>query len=180
VAAPQARAFVGRGLCLFSSFSRPLSLLIVLAGIVVFFALEAMRRRMDLPLVSVLYRDSEKKSIAVEPLLYLSCIAALLAMSMALDPGVCLAAIIVITLGDGLAGIAGRAVGKHPLPQSKKTWEGSVAGFIAASAVGYIFAGPSAIAGGGAGMAAEAYSRRLENLSVAAASFLSMAILSLL
>ena len=152
----------------------------MLAGIIVFLALEALRRRADLPFASVLYRDSEKKGIASEPLLYLLCIAALLALSMVFDAGVCLAAIIVLTVGDGVAGIIGRAFGRNRLPQSKKTWEGSLSGFVAASAVGFLFAGPLAIGGAAAGMAAEAYSRRLENFWVAAGSFLAMAILSLL
>ncbi|BAI62800.1 phosphatidate cytidylyltransferase family protein [Methanocella paludicola SANAE] len=170
----------GAAFAFLALFSRQLSLLIVMAGIITFFTLEALRRRADLPFVSALYRDSERKSIALEPLLYLLCIAMLLAMSMVFDRGACLTAIIVLTVGDGLAGIAGRAFGRHRLPQGKKTWEGSISGFIAASAVGFLFAGPLAIAGAAAGMAAEAYSRRLENLSVAAASFLTMAILSLL
>ncbi len=170
----------GAAFAFFALFSRPLSLLLALASILAFFTLEALRRRADLPIISALYRDSEKRGIASEPLLYLLCIATLLAASLVFDPGVCLATIVVLTVGDGIAGIVGRALGKHRLPQSKKTWEGSLSGFIAASAVGYIFAGPLAIAGAAAGMAAEAYSRRLENFWVAAASFLTMAILSLL
>ncbi|HTY91587.1 MAG TPA: phosphatidate cytidylyltransferase [Methanocella sp.] len=161
-------------------YDRALSLGIALAGIIAFFILEAARRRIDLPFLSALYRDSEKKSIASEPLLYLLCIATLLAVSLAFDPPACLAAIVVLTIGDGIAGIAGRAVGRHRLPNSQKTWEGSLSGFIAASAIGFLFAGPLAIAGAAAGMAAEAYSGRLENLSVAAISFLAMAILSAL
>lgn len=170
----------GAAFAFFALYSRALSLLIALAVILVFFTLEALRRRADLPFVSVLYRDSEVKGIASEPLLYLLCMVTLLALSMVLDPGVCMAAIVVLTVGDGVAGIAGRAIGKHRLPNSKKTWEGSISGFVAAAAVGLLFAGPLAIAGAAAGMAAEAYSQRLENLSVAAASFLTMAILSLL
>lgn len=170
----------GAAFAFFALYSQALSLLIVLAGIIVFFILEALRRFTDLPFLSMLYRDSERKSIAAEPLLYLLCIAVLLAISMVFDPYVCLAAVIVLTLGDGAAGIVGRAIGKHQLPHSKKTWEGSLAGFIAASAVGFLFVGPLAVAGTAAGMAAEAYSERLENLAVAAASFSAMAILSLL
>jgi dolichol kinase len=170
----------GAAFAFFALYSRALSLLMALAVILVFLTLEALRRRADLPFVSALYRDSEKKSMASEPLLYLLCIAALLAMSMMLDPGICLAAIVALTVGDGIAGIIGRAFGRNRLPQSKKTWEGSLSGFVAASAIGFLFAGPLAIAGAATGMFVEAYSRRLENLSVAAASFLTMAILSLL
>jgi dolichol kinase len=161
-------------------FDAPLALLIALAGIVAFFALETLRRRADLPFISLLYRDSEMKGIASEPLLYLLCIAVLLAVSLVFEPPACYAAIVVLTVGDGVAGIVGKAVGRHKLPKSRKSWEGSLAGFIAASAVGFLFAGPLAIAGAAAGMAAEAYSDRLENLSVAAASFAVMAVLSFL
>lgn len=169
----------GAAFAFIALYSRALSLLIILAVLLLFFILEAIRRYSDLPLLSILYRDSEKKSVAAEPMLYLLCIATLLAISMVFDQSVCLAAIIVLTVGDGIAGIAGRAIGRHQLPQSKKTWEGSLAGLIAASAVGLIFVGPLAIAGAAAGMAAEACSSRLENLSIVVASFLAMALLSL-
>jgi len=170
----------GAAFAFIALYSPGTSLLIALAGILIFFILEALRRRKDIPYLSVLYRDSERKGIAPEPLLYLLCIATLLAISLVFDAPACYAAIIVLTVGDGVAGIVGRTFGRHGLPHSKKTWEGSLAGFIAATAVGFIFAGPIAIAGAAAGMAAEAYAERLENLSVASLSFIAMALLSAL
>lgn len=169
----------GAAFAFIALYSPMLSLFLAFAGILVFFSLEVLKRYVELPFMPMLYRDSERKNIASEPLLYLLCIATLLAVSMVAMPSVCYAAIVVLTLGDGAAGIIGRAMGTHRLPNSKKTWEGSLAGLIAASAIGFIFAGPLAIAGAAVGMAAEAYTHRFENLAVAAAAFVAMALLSL-
>ena len=152
----------------------------IAAGIVAFFGLEASRTRIKLPLLSSLYRDSELAGHAYEPLLYLISIAALLVLSLFFMPSACYAAIIILTIGDGVAGIVGRAFGKQKLPHSNKTWLGSLSGLALAALLGFIFIGPLAIAGAVAGMAVEGYSHRLENFSVAASAFLAMAILSIL
>jgi len=91
----------------------------------------------------------------------------------------CYAAIIVLTIGDGMAAVAGKSFGKRKLPYSEKTWIGSLTGFALAASFGFIIAGPLAIAGAAAGMAVEGYSHRLENLLIASSAFLAMAILSL-
>ncbi len=170
----------GAGFALLAWFNPYLAMAGIAAGVVAFLALEAGKHRMSVPWLSTLYRDGERSGIAREPLLYLLSIASLLLISLFFLPSACYAAIVVLTVGDSIAGIAGRAFGKHGLPGSKKTLEGTLAGFIAASAVGFLFAGPLALAGAAAGMAAEAYAHRLENLSVALAAFLAMAVLSLL
>lgn len=150
----------------------------ITAGLIAFFVLEALKHGINIPLLPSLYRDGERSAIAYEPLIYLASIASLLLISLFFLPQACYTAIIVLTLGDGVAGIVGRALGKHKLPHSEKSWEGSLAGLAVAATVGIFFAGPLAIAGAAAGMAAEAYSQRLENLSVALSAFLAMAILT--
>lgn len=152
----------------------------IAAGIVAFFGLEASRQRIKIPFLPALYRDSELSGPAYEPLLYLLSIASLLVLSLFFMPSACYAAIIVLTIGDGVAGIVGRAFGKRKLPHSNKTWLGSLSGLAMAAMLGFIFIGPLAIAGAVAGMAVEGYSHRLENFSIAASAFIVMAILSLL
>lgn len=161
-------------------FSPFLAIVAIAAGIVAFIAVEAIKHGPASAWTSMLYRDGEKHGIAYEPLLYLLSIASLLVVSVFFLLPACYAAIVVLTIGDGIAGLVGKAVGKHKLPGSNKTLEGTAASFIAASAVGFLFAGPLAIAGAASGMAIEAYARRFENVSVAASSFIAMAILSLL
>jgi dolichol kinase len=152
----------------------------MIAAIIAFFSLEALKGRAHIPLASLLYREQERSGPASEPLLYLISIASLLAMSLFFMPAACYAAIIVLTVGDGAAGLAGKAFGRRKLPRSEKTWTGSLARLTLAAAAGFIFAGPAAIAGAAAGMAVEGYAPRLENLLVPASAFLTMAILSLL
>lgn len=53
---------------------------------------------------------------------------------------IALASILILTFGDGLSTYVGTHFGKSKLfPASKKTWEGSLAGFVAASASALIF-----------------------------------------
>ncbi len=170
----------GAAFAFMALFDPYLAVACIAAGIIAFFGLEASRQRIKLPLLPSLYRDSELAGRAYEPLLYLLSIALLLMLSLVFMPSACYAAIIVLTIGDGVAGIVGRAFGKRKLPHSDKTWLGSLSGLAMAAMLGFIFIGPLAIAGAVAGMAVEGYSHRLENFSVAASAFLVMAILSLL
>jgi dolichol kinase len=170
----------GAAFVLIAWFSPILASLGIAAGLIAFFTLEAVKLGAGVPWLWSLYREDERAGIAYEPLLYLASIALLLLVSLFFLPSACYAAIIVLTVGDGVAGLAGRLPGKHKLPYCTKTWEGTVAGFVLAAAAGFLIAGPVAVAGAAAGMAAEAYTRRFENLSVALAAFLAMAILSLI
>jgi dolichol kinase len=131
-------------------FSPYLAVVGIAAGIVAFFALEAFKYGAGAPWMSLLYRDGERAGIANEPLLYLVSIASLLLISLFFLPSACYAAIVVLAVGDGIAGVVGKAFGKHKVPYGKKTWEGTAA-----------------------------YARRFENISVAASSFIVMAILTL-
>jgi phosphatidate cytidylyltransferase len=57
-------------------------------------------------------------------------------------PALLLFALVIIWVSDSVAYFAGRAFGKHPLAphlSPKKTWEGSVAGFIGSLLVAFIF-----------------------------------------
>jgi len=57
-------------------------------------------------------------------------------------PGLLLFAMVVVWVGDSAAYFAGKSIGKHPLaPQlsPKKTWEGTIAGFLGSLIVALIF-----------------------------------------
>jgi dolichol kinase len=161
-------------------FNPYLALASILAVILAFFSFEAVKPRTNIPLVSSMYREYERSIPAGEPLFYLTSIASLLVLSLFFMPSACYAAIIVLTVGDGISGVAGKAFGRRKIPHGEKTWIGSISGFALAAAFGFMIAGPVAIAGAAAGMAVEGYSHRLENLLVASSAFLAMAILSLL
>jgi len=102
-----------------------------------------------------LYRERELGTVAYDPLAYLLSIIALLALSLVFMPEACYVAIVVMTVGDGFAALAGRHLHGPRLPHSHKTWYGSLVGFVLAAAAGYLVAGPMAIAG-----AAGAWSRK--------------------
>ena len=87
-------------------------------------------------------------------------------------PIACYVAIIVMTVGDGFASIVGRSLHGPRLPYSLKTWYGSLAGIIIAGSIGYLFAGPMAIAGAIGGMIAEAYAGKYDNAVTAAAALI--------
>jgi len=57
-------------------------------------------------------------------------------------PWLLLFALVITWVGDSVAYFAGRAMGKHPLAphlSPKKTWEGSVAGFLGSLLIGATF-----------------------------------------
>ena len=84
------------------------------------------------------------------------------------DP-VSYAAIAVVTLGDGAASIVGRRYGRHGIPGTGKTAEGSAAGFACAAAGAMLFIEPHlAVPAAAIGMAVEAVPLRRvnDNISV--------------
>jgi dolichol kinase len=89
----------------------------IAAGLTVFFTLEAVKLGAGVPWLWSLYREDERAGIAYEPLLYLVSIALLLVVSLFFLPSACYAAIVVLAVGDGVAGIAGGAIrrGRAPL-----------------------------------------------------------------
>lgn len=151
----------------------------IVLGILTFLALELIKPRIGKDLLRIVYRDGEFRSCAFEPLAYLLSIAALLMLSLFIAPGVCYASIIVLTVGDGFATIAGKFLRSPKMPRTSKTWSGFIAGVILSSAIGYIFVGPLILIGAIVGMITEAYVLKAENITVIAAAFLSMAFLSL-
>ncbi|OPY29498.1 MAG: hypothetical protein A4E28_00815 [Methanocella sp. PtaU1.Bin125] len=152
--------------------SQYIALALALLGLFLFIILERQKRGAVPELFRHLYRDNERESVAMEPLAYLLAIIALLALSIVFMPGACYVAILVMTVGDGVATLAGKAVGGPGLPGSRKTLAGSLAGLVAAAAAGYFVAGlPVAIAGAAGGMAVEAYAGRYDNALTAVAAF---------
>ncbi|CAJ37011.1 phosphatidate cytidylyltransferase [Methanocella arvoryzae] len=156
-------------------YNRYLALGMAILGIGAFFVLELVKRKLDPKLAGLVYRKGEMSGTATEPLAYLLAITLLLAISLLFMPEACDAAIIVLTLGDGVATLAGRAIGGPKLPCTKKTWSGMLAGIIIAGSAGYFVAGPIALVGAAGGMIAEAYAGRGDNCLTAIAAFLCMA-----
>ena len=160
-------------------YNQYLSLGMAMLGIVAFFLLELLKRKLDPKYAKLLYRNGEMSGTAIEPLIYLLAIAALLAISLMFSPEACYVGIIVLTVGDGAATLAGKAIRGPKLPYSEKTWSGLLTGLILSAVTGYIVAGPIAIAGAFGGMIVEAYSGRGDNCSTVVAAFLCAALAAL-
>ncbi|HEY3274913.1 MAG TPA: hypothetical protein VGJ92_14170 [Methanocella sp.] len=157
-------------------YNQYLALALALLAILIFLVFERQKRRFVPGFFRHLYRDHELGTVAYEPLAYLLSIIALLALSLVFTPLACYVAIIVMTVGDGFAAPAGRAMHGPRLPYSRKTWYGSLAGVIIAGSVGYLFAGPMAIAGAIGGMIGEAYAGKYDNAITAAVALLCAAL----
>ena len=149
-------------------FNQYVALAAAVLGTLLFIVLERQKRRIMPGFLRYFYRDHELGTVAYEPLAYLLSIVALLALSIVFMPEACYVAIVVMTVGDGLAALIGRRLRGPKLPYSRKTLYGSLAGFILAAAAGYLFAGPVAIAGSAGGMVAEAYAGKYDNAITAA------------
>lgn len=161
-------------------YNRYLALGMAILGIGAFFLLELLKRKLDPELTGLLYRKGEMTGTAMEPLAYLLAITLLLAISLLYLPEACYVGIIVLTLGDGVATIAGKTIGGPKLPFTEKTWSGMLAGIIIAAAAGFFVAGPIALAGAAGGMIAEAYAGKGDNCFTAIVAFLCMAAVTLL
>jgi dolichol kinase len=161
-------------------YNQYLALALAVLATLVFIVFERQKRRFVPGFFRHLYRERELGTVAYEPLTYLLSIMALLALSLVFLPFACYVAIIVMTVGDGIAALVGRAMHGRNLPYSRKTWYGSFAGLIIAGAVGYSFAGPMAIAGAIGGMIAEAYGGKYDNAVTAATALIFAALFAYL
>jgi Dolichol kinase len=157
-------------------YNQYLALVLAVLGTTLFIIFEQLKGRIAPGFFRHLYRDRELGGVAYEPLAYLLSIVALLALSLVFMPLACYVAIIVMTIGDGIASLVGQAMQGPKLPRSHKTWAGSLAGAIVAGVVGYLFAGPVAIVGAAGGMATEAYAGKYDNALVAAVALVCTAL----
>lgn len=157
-------------------YNRYLALALAVAGLLVFIVIERQKRRIVPRFFRHLYREHELGTVAYDPLAYLLSIIALLALSLVFMPEACYVAIVVMTVGDGFAALAGQWLHGPRLSHSHKTWYGSFIGFILAAAVGYLVAGPMAIIGAAGGMVAEAYAGKYDNAITAAAALICAAL----
>lgn len=153
-------------------FSPYLAVGLAILGIIAFALLELIKLKLDPATMRLLYRKGEMGGFAVEPMAYLVSIASLLSVSLFFMPKVCYVAILTLTIGDGLATIAGKYLGGPRLPRCEKTWSGTLSGFAASAAAGFLVAGPVAIVGAAGGMIAEAYVGRSDNFAISIAAFL--------
>lgn len=160
-------------------YDQYLALALAVLATLFFLVIERQKRRVMPGFFRCLYREDELGTAALEPMAYLLSIIALLALSLVFMPLACYVAIIVMTAGDGVAAMVGRALRGPKLPYSRKTLYGTLAGIIAAGTVGYLFAGPMAIAGAVGGMAAEAYAGRYDNAITAAVALVCAVIASM-
>ena len=142
----------------------------------VFIVFERQKRRMMPRFFRLIYRDHELSTVAYEPLAYLLSIVVLLALSLAFSPAACYVAIVVMTVGDGVAAMAGPRLRGPRWPGSMKTLAGSFAGIVVAAAIGCLIAAPAmAIAGALGGMVTEAFAGRYDNALTAAAALVCAA-----
>lgn len=162
-------------------YNQYLALALAVLGLFFFIIFERQKRRVVPRFFRHLYRERELGTVAMEPLAYLLSIIALLTLSFIVIPAACYMAIIVMTVGDGIASLAGVAMRGPRLPYSRKTLCGSLAGFVAAVAAGYYVAGiPMAIAGAAGGMAGEAYAGKYDNAITATIAFICAVLVSTL
>ena len=147
---------------------------LVIFGFAVFLIIEALKPRISKDLLSMAYRWNELEGLSIEPLSYIISVLSLLFLSFFIDEKICFAAIAILAVGDGFAGVIGRRYGRHRLPfNNNKSWEGSISGFIAASLAGFYFAGPIAIIGSALGMLAGAVNKH-DNIAVPYAAAIGM------
>lgn len=126
---------------------------LILLCIAIFLIIEALKQKISKNILLLFYRKNELKGLSIEPLSYFVSIVSLLYLSFFIDEGICFAAIAILTIGDGFAGVIGKRYGKHRFFfNKKKSWEGTITGFIAASLSGFYFAGEIAIIGSALGM----------------------------
>ncbi|NJD78209.1 MAG: hypothetical protein FIB08_14145 [Candidatus Methanoperedens sp.] len=145
-----------------------------LLSLAVYLMLEFLKPKISRDILSLVYRENELKGFSIEPLSYFFSVLSLLSLSYFIDEKICYAAIAILAVGDGLAGVIGRRYGQHRFPFNKnKSWEGSLSGFIAASLAGFYFAGPIAIAGSFFGMLAGAVNKQ-DNIAVPYAALIAM------
>lgn len=139
-----------------------------------FLFIELLKTKVQIPAaLRPLWKDNEYKGFATDPFLYFALILLLLLLSFHFDEGICYASIVVLTVGDGVSTVVG-VHGKRYFRNSPKTIEGTLAGTIAATIIGFPFVGPLAFVGSAAGMLAEVTSKRFDNVTVPVAAFISM------
>ncbi len=117
----------------------------------------------------------KRKRLDFAPLEYVLSVSVLLLLP--LNPGASYAAVEVLALGDGLAGLVGRN-GRRVLPGTEKTLEGSAACLVGGLVGSLLFLEPLlAVACATVGAVAEAYLPR-DNLTVPLAAYVSVLILA--
>ncbi len=151
-----------------------LTIALIMLGFVVYLIVEALKPKISVDLLSLVYRENELKGFSTEPLSYIFSVLSLLSLSFFINEKICFAAIAILAAGDGFAGVAGRRYGKHKFSFNKnKSWEGSISGFIAASIAGFYFAGAVALIGSFFGMLAGAVNKQ-DNIAVPCAALVAM------
>jgi dolichol kinase len=147
---------------------------LLLSGFAVFLIIEALKQRIPRHILSMVYRENEFRDFSIEPSSYFISVILLLYLSFFIDEKICFAAIAILAAGDGFAGVVGRKYGKHRFSFNKnKSWEGTLAGFLAASLSGFYFAGGIALVGGAFGMLAGAVNKN-DNIAVPYAALAAM------
>lgn len=150
------------------------TIILVLAGFVFFLIIEALKQKIPVGILSIVYRENELNGLSIEPVSYFISLLSLLSLSFFIDEKICFAAIAILAAGDGVAGVVGRKYGRHRFSFNKnKSWEGTLSGFIAASLTGSYYAGEIAIAGSMFGMLAGAVNRN-DNIAVPYAALVGM------
>ncbi len=163
-----------------SQIGKTQTMALMLLGFIVYIVLEILKPKINRDILSMVYRENELEGFPIEPLSYFISVLSLLIFSFFIDERICYAAITILVVGDGFAGVIGRRYGRHRFSFNKnKSWEGSISGFIAASLVGFYFAGPISIVGGFFGMLAGAVNKQ-DNIVVPFAALVAMGLVRFL
>lgn len=156
-------------------FGKNLTIALLLVVFVIYLVLEALKHKIPSHILSMVYRENELKGFSIEPMSYFISVFSILFLSY-IDEKICFAAIAVLAAGDGFAGVVGRKYGRHRFSFNKnKSWEGSLAGFVAASLSGFYFADGIALVGSAFGMMAGAVNKH-DNIAVPYAALVAMVV----
>ncbi|WP_292486665.1 diacylglycerol/polyprenol kinase family protein [Methanohalobium sp.] len=131
---------------IYAFLGKQIVLILLLVSLVFFLVLEYIRieKSIKLPMLHVLYRNSEKNHLGGHVFLTIGAIISIAMFS----KQVAFACILMTTLGDLCAALVGKTFGNTKLPYNDKSLEGSTSEFVVDLAIGFAFTGNWIIAVG--------------------------------
>lgn len=150
------------------------AIFLLFLGLAGFLLLELIKSRIRYSsFAASIWKSSELDNFALDPFLYFISALLLLLLSCWIEPELCYVAIVVLSVGDSMAALVG-FFGKTYIRGCFKTLEGTIAGFVTSSFIGYWFAGEIAIIGCAAGMITELWCCKYDNLLIPFIAFFAM------
>ncbi|MBP2029831.1 dolichol kinase [Methanohalophilus levihalophilus] len=150
------------------------AIMLLVLSLVGFLLLELLKSRIKhTPFAKSIWKSSELNNFALDPFLYAISVLLLLLLSYRIEPALCYVAIVVLSVGDSMAALVG-FFGRIYIKGCSKTLEGTIAGFVTSSFIGYWFAGEIAVVGCAAGMITELFCCKYDNLAIPFAALFAM------